>query len=43
MENQQEGEQMHIGGQRRAAESPSFPNPPLLAAGGAGVGWRSGA
>ncbi len=38
MENQQEGEQMHIATTAGLPDSPSFPVRPLLAAGGLGVG-----
>jgi uncharacterized protein involved in exopolysaccharide biosynthesis len=43
MENQQEGEQMHISATAGLPDSPSFPNRPLLAAGGFGVGLAFGA
>jgi len=43
MENQQEGEQMHIAASAGLPESPSFPVRPLLAAGGFGVGLALGA
>jgi uncharacterized protein involved in exopolysaccharide biosynthesis len=43
MENKQEGEQMYIGTFAAKAESPSFPNRPLFAAGGMGVGLALGA
>jgi uncharacterized protein involved in exopolysaccharide biosynthesis len=43
MENQQEGEQMHIVATAGLAEAPSFPNRPILAAGGLGVGLALGA
>ena len=42
MENQQEGEQMHIAAPASLAESPSFPVRPLLAAAGGGVGLAFG-
>jgi uncharacterized protein involved in exopolysaccharide biosynthesis len=38
MENQQEGEQMHIASSANLLESPSFPVRPMLAAAGGGVG-----
>jgi polysaccharide chain length determinant protein (PEP-CTERM system associated) len=38
MENQQEGEQMHILATAGLPDSPSFPNRPILAAGGLGAG-----
>ncbi|MGA2356499.1 MAG: Wzz/FepE/Etk N-terminal domain-containing protein [Terriglobales bacterium] len=43
MENQQEGEQMHIVATAGLPDAPSFPNRPLLAAGGFGVGLAIGA
>ncbi len=43
MENQQEGEQMHIVATAGLPSDPSFPNRPLLAAGGLGVGLALGA
>ncbi|HSZ61482.1 MAG TPA: Wzz/FepE/Etk N-terminal domain-containing protein [Terriglobales bacterium] len=43
MENQQEGEQMHIAATAGLPDSPSFPVRPLLAAGGFGVGLVLGA
>ncbi|MFY9906538.1 MAG: Wzz/FepE/Etk N-terminal domain-containing protein [Terriglobales bacterium] len=43
MENQQEGEQMHIVATAGLPDSPSFPVRPLLAAGGFGVGLVLGA
>jgi len=42
MENQQEGEQMHIAAPATLPESPSFPVRPLLAAAGGGVGLAFG-
>jgi polysaccharide chain length determinant protein (PEP-CTERM system associated) len=42
MENQQEGEQMHILAAAGLPDSPSFPNRPLLAAGGLGAGLALG-
>ncbi len=42
MENQQEGEQMHIVATAGLPDSPSFPNRPMLAAGGLGVGLGLG-
>src|SRR5208337_2873869 len=42
MENQQEGEQMRPLGQASLPDSPSFPNRPLLAAGGLGAGLALG-
>jgi uncharacterized protein involved in exopolysaccharide biosynthesis len=42
MENQQQGEQMHIMATAGLPESPSFPNRPLFAAGGLGVGLGLG-
>jgi polysaccharide chain length determinant protein (PEP-CTERM system associated) len=42
MENQQEGEQMQPLGPAGMPDSPSFPNRPLLAAGGLGVGIAFG-
>ncbi len=42
MENQQEGEQMHILATASLPESPSFPNRPIFAAGGLGVGLALG-
>jgi uncharacterized protein involved in exopolysaccharide biosynthesis len=43
MENQQEGEQMHIAATAPLPSDPSFPNRPLLAASGLGVGLALGA
>jgi protein tyrosine kinase modulator len=43
MENQQEGEQMHILAVAGLPDSPSFPNRPVFAAGGMGVGLALGA
>jgi len=43
MENQQEGEQMHIVATAGLPSDPSFPNRPLLAAGGLGAGLALGA
>jgi len=43
MENQQEGEQMHILATAGLPDAPSFPNRPILAAGGLGVGLALGA
>ena len=43
MENQQEGEQMNIAASAGLPSEPSFPNPPLLAAAGAGTGLALGA
>jgi protein tyrosine kinase modulator len=43
MENQQEGEQMHIAVTAGLPSDPSFPNRPLLAAGGLGAGLALGA
>jgi uncharacterized protein involved in exopolysaccharide biosynthesis len=43
MENQQEGEQMHIAAFADVPDSPSFPNRPLLAGAGFGVGLAFGA
>jgi len=43
MENQQEGEQMHIVANAGLPSDPSFPNRPLLAAAGLGVGLALGA
>jgi uncharacterized protein involved in exopolysaccharide biosynthesis len=43
MENQQEGEQMHIAVTANMPDTPSFPNRPILAAGGLGVGLALGA
>jgi uncharacterized protein involved in exopolysaccharide biosynthesis len=43
MENQQEGEQMHILAVAGLPDSPSFPNRPIFAAGGMGVGLALGA
>jgi len=42
MENQQEGEQMHILVAAGLPDSPSFPNRPIFAAGGLGVGLALG-
>jgi len=42
METQQEGEQMHVIAQAGLPESPSFPNRPIFAAGGLGVGFALG-
>lgn len=42
MENQQEGEQMHILVAAELPDSPSFPNRPIFAAGGLGVGLALG-
>ncbi len=42
MENQQEGEQMHVLSPAGLPESPSFPNRPIFAAGGLGVGLGLG-
>ncbi len=42
MENQQEGEQMHILDTADLPEAPSFPNRPILAASGLGVGLGLG-
>ena len=42
MESQQQGEQMHILQSASLPESPSFPNRPLLAAGGLGAGLALG-
>ena len=42
MENQQEGEQMHIIATAGLPDSPSFPNRPLFAAGGMGAGLALG-
>ena len=42
MENQQEGEQMHILVAAQLPDSPSFPNRPIFAAGGLGVGLALG-
>ena len=42
MENQQEGEQMHIAATAGLPDSPSFPVRPLLAAGGLGAGLGLG-
>ena len=42
MESQQQGEQMHILSTAGLPESPTFPNRPLLAAGGLGVGLALG-
>jgi uncharacterized protein involved in exopolysaccharide biosynthesis len=42
MENQQEGEQMHILAGAQLPDSPSFPNRPIFAAGGLGVGLALG-
>lgn len=38
MENQQQGEQMHVVDPARLPDSPSFPNRPLFAGGGLGAG-----
>jgi protein tyrosine kinase modulator len=43
MENQQEGEQMHIATTASLPDSPSFPVRPILAAGGLGLGLALGA
>jgi polysaccharide chain length determinant protein (PEP-CTERM system associated) len=42
MENQQQGEQMHILSPAGMPDSPTFPNRPLLAAGGLGFGLALG-
>jgi uncharacterized protein involved in exopolysaccharide biosynthesis len=42
MENQQQGEQMHILSSAGMPDSPTFPNRPMLAAGGLGVGLAIG-
>ena len=42
MENQQQGEQMHILAAAGLPDSPSFPNRPIFAAGGLGVGLALG-
>ena len=42
MENQQQGEQMHILAPAGLPDSPSFPNRPLFAAGGLGAGLALG-
>ena len=42
MENQQEGEQMHILSPAGLPDSPSFPNRPIFAAGGLGAGLALG-
>jgi uncharacterized protein involved in exopolysaccharide biosynthesis len=42
MENQQQGEQMHILSPAGLPDSPTFPNRPILAAGGLGVGLALG-
>jgi uncharacterized protein involved in exopolysaccharide biosynthesis len=42
MENQQEGEQMHIAVAAGMPDSPTFPNRPIFAAGGLGVGLALG-
>jgi polysaccharide chain length determinant protein (PEP-CTERM system associated) len=42
MENQQEGEQMNVAGAATLPEAPTFPNRPLLAAAGLGVGLAFG-
>ncbi len=42
MENQQQGEQMHIISPAGVPDAPTFPNRPLLAAGGLGVGLALG-
>jgi uncharacterized protein involved in exopolysaccharide biosynthesis len=42
MENQQQGEQMHILAAAGLPDSPSFPNRPLFAAGGLGAGFALG-
>jgi uncharacterized protein involved in exopolysaccharide biosynthesis len=42
MENQQEGEQMHILSAADVPDAPSFPNRPILAAGGLGAGLGLG-
>ncbi len=43
MENQQEGEQMYVAATAPPSDVPGFPNRPLLAAGGMGVGLAFGA
>ena len=43
MENAQQGEQMRIAGGANLPQDPSFPNRPILAAGGLGVGLAFGA
>ncbi len=43
MENAQEGEQMHIAVTAELPDAPTFPNRPILAAGGLGVGLALGA
>jgi capsular polysaccharide biosynthesis protein len=43
MESDQQGEQMHIVAAAVLPDAPSFPNRPLLAAGGLGVGLALGA
>ena len=42
MESQQQGEQMHILSTAGMPDAPTFPNRPLLAAGGLGVGLALG-
>jgi uncharacterized protein involved in exopolysaccharide biosynthesis len=42
MENQQQGEQMHILSPAGLPDAPTFPNRPILAAGGLGVGLALG-
>ena len=42
MENQQQGEQMHILAAAGLPDSPSFPNRPVFAAGGFGAGLALG-
>ncbi len=42
MENQQQGEQMHILASAGLSQSPSFPNRPIFAAGGFGAGLALG-
>ncbi len=42
MENQQEGEQMHVAAAASLPDSPSFPNRPFFAAGGFGAGLALG-
>src|SRR5208282_6931135 len=43
MESDQQGEQMHIVAAAALPDAPSFPNRPMLAAGGLGVGLALGA